>query len=258
MPCVGLNEAACWNGSRRCSSPSGLGPGSGPPPLPPPQHPEMRSRAGSLAVTSVAGVAVPAAAARGPARAGWQLGYSRFRPAAGSLMLRHRRPPIQSAARTVLPANVSACPRASEHRQVLPAALPASGDIVAGSTVASASMICGRLGFSKLLAGAGAGAGARAGATSPPGGRPRGETLQVLQGRPPYLGKLRHALHTAAGCSTCCSSKAAGHTSLLGWLAGEWRRCALRAGPQRPRSAQPRPEAGRRQTRWTRLEGATS
>jgi hypothetical protein len=37
---------------------------------------------------------VPAAAARCPARGGRQLGYSRFRPAAGSLMLRHRRPLI--------------------------------------------------------------------------------------------------------------------------------------------------------------------
>ncbi len=26
----------------------------------------------------------------------WQLGYSRFRPAAASLLLRHRRPPIQT------------------------------------------------------------------------------------------------------------------------------------------------------------------
>jgi hypothetical protein len=46
------------------------------------------------------GLRVPAAAARGPARAGWQLGYFRFRPAAGSLMLRHRRPPIQTGYHT--------------------------------------------------------------------------------------------------------------------------------------------------------------
>ncbi len=45
------------------------------------------------------GLRVLAAAARGPARAGWQLSYSRFRPAAGSLMLRHRRPPIRQLAR---------------------------------------------------------------------------------------------------------------------------------------------------------------
>jgi hypothetical protein len=43
------------------------------------------------------GLRVLAAAARGPARAGWQLGYSLFLPAAGSLMLRHRRPPIQTS-----------------------------------------------------------------------------------------------------------------------------------------------------------------
>ncbi len=41
---------------------------------------------------------VPSAAARGPTREGRQLGYSWFRPAAGSLMLRHRRPPIQTLA----------------------------------------------------------------------------------------------------------------------------------------------------------------
>jgi hypothetical protein len=49
----------------------------------------------------------------------WQLGYTRFRPAAGSLMLRHRRPPIQAPH---VPA--AAAPRAAAHHPLHPALGP--------------------------------------------------------------------------------------------------------------------------------------
>jgi hypothetical protein len=80
---------------------------------PPPSHPARRPKSPLSWWVPLAAAAVELAHkssvcdSQAPTRAGWQLGYSCFRPAAGSLMLRHRQPPIQTS--TPLPLHRCPC-----------------------------------------------------------------------------------------------------------------------------------------------------